>query len=133
MKGKSHARSTKGFSQAATEKESMRQFNYYGKTRLENLDEHDIVGLEREIDFIIRNSHLGNSPTRGGTAANGGDYIEHIVDVNGEVVTGPQGLPRKRNKTAGHHNPRAAKKKLLKDRQKNTATQNPGFTISEDF
>ena len=45
--------------------ESMRQFNYYGQTRLENLDEHDVVGLEREIDFIIRNSALGNSPHRG--------------------------------------------------------------------
>ena len=45
--------------------ESMRQFNYYGQTRLENLDEHDVVGLEREIDFIIRNSALGNSPIRG--------------------------------------------------------------------
>jgi hypothetical protein len=26
--------------------------------RLENLDEHDIIGLEREIDYIIRNSQL---------------------------------------------------------------------------
>jgi len=42
----------------------MRQFNYYGKTRLENLDEHDVVGLEREIDFIIRNSHIASSPLR---------------------------------------------------------------------
>ena len=29
--------------------EAMRTFNYYGQTRLEDLDEHDIVGLEREI------------------------------------------------------------------------------------
>jgi hypothetical protein len=40
----------------AGDKEQMRQFNYYGQTRLENLDEHDIVGLEREIDYIIRHS-----------------------------------------------------------------------------
>jgi len=41
------------------DKETMRQFNYYGQTNLENLDEHDVVGLEREIDFIIRNSNIG--------------------------------------------------------------------------
>lgn len=51
-------KSTKaGMSQA--DKETMRQFNYYGQTNLENLDEHDVVGLEREIDFIIRNSNIG--------------------------------------------------------------------------
>jgi len=49
-----------GPSGGVTENESMRQFNYYGQTRLENLDEHDVVGLEREIDFIIRCSQLGN-------------------------------------------------------------------------
>lgn len=69
--------------------ESLRQFNYYGQTRLENLDEHDVVGLEREIDFIIRNSCLGsNSPVRGQTAG-------VPVDENYQ-------LPQKRNKTAGH-------------------------------
>ena len=83
----------------AAEKESMRQFNYYGQTRLENLDEHDIVGLEREIDFIIRNSQLAGSPTRGGTALNGGDY--NIIDINGNKVSEEHQLPKKRNKTAG--------------------------------
>jgi hypothetical protein len=69
--------------------ESLRQFNYYGQTRLENIDEHDVVGLEREIDFIIRNSYLGtNSPTRGATA--------------GAQVAENYQLPQKRNKTAGH-------------------------------
>ena len=56
--------------------------------------------------------------------------MEHIVDVNGEIVTGPQGLPRKRNKTAGNYNPRAAKKKQIKDRSQVRAPQNPAFTIS---
>ena len=57
-----HSKSMKGIH---GDNESMRQFNYYGQTRLENLDEHDVVGLEREIDFIIRNSALGTSPNRG--------------------------------------------------------------------
>ena len=34
-------------------KESMRTFNYYGQTRLESLDENDVDGLKREIDFIV--------------------------------------------------------------------------------
>lgn len=36
-------------------KESMRTFNYYGQTRLESLDENDVDGLKREIDYIIKN------------------------------------------------------------------------------
>mmetsp|Transcript_42254 Transcript_42254/g.64771 ORF Transcript_42254/g.64771 Transcript_42254/m.64771 type:complete len:101 (+) Transcript_42254:1767-2069(+) len=60
-----HSKSAKGLSSmSGADRESMRQFNYYGKTRLENLDEHDVVGLEREIDFIIRNSHIASSPLR---------------------------------------------------------------------
>jgi hypothetical protein len=66
MKGGKLSKSVK--SMGPNDQEQMRQFNYYGQTRLENLDEHDIVGLEREIDFIIRNSHLGGSPSRQGTA-----------------------------------------------------------------
>jgi len=94
-----HSKSMKGLSMShAAEKESMRQFNYYGQTRLENLDEHDVVGLEREIDFIIRNSNLGGSPSRGGTAMNGGDF--NIVDINGQRSSGEHHLPKKRNKTA---------------------------------
>ena len=46
-----------------------------------------MVGLEREIDFIIKNSCLGNSPHRGQTA---GVPVEDYQ------------LPQKRNKTAGH-------------------------------
>lgn len=66
------------------ENESMRQFNYYGQTRLENLDEHDVVGLEREIDFIIRNSALGNSPHRGQTAGPMGQEIDpNIINIDG--------------------------------------------------
>lgn len=80
--GASMQKMSKSVKTMGTETE-MRQFNYYGTTRLENLDEHDIVGLEREIDFIIRNSHLGFSPQRQGTAAPGGDYC---VDINGERV-----------------------------------------------
>jgi len=38
------------------------------------LDEHDIVGLEREIDYIIRNA-VGSSQERNGTA--------HTTDYNG--------------------------------------------------
>jgi len=68
------------------------------------------VGLEREIDYIVRNSQLGGPMSRGGTAV--GDY--NIVDINGEAVQGPEGLPKKRNKTAGMaHNPRQAKKRQL--------------------
>ena len=32
----------------------MRQFNY-GPARIGELDENDIAGLEREIDYIVRN------------------------------------------------------------------------------
>lgn len=93
------------------DKESLRQFNYYGQTRLENLDEHDIVGLEREIDFIIRHSAIGNNyPNRGMTA----NPDPTIIDING----GDNFLPKKRNKTAGHvNNPRFAKKKALKNKK----------------
>ena len=42
-----------------TEQESMRQFNYHGPTRMNELDENDIAGLEKEIDFIVRNYLLG--------------------------------------------------------------------------
>ena len=41
----------------------------------------DIVGLEREIDFIMRNSNLGNSPHR--EMSGTGDYDENIVNING--------------------------------------------------
>jgi len=104
-----HAKSMKGF-QNQTEAETIRQFNYYGQTRLENLDEHDIEGLEREIDFIIRNSNVGSSPKRGMTQ--GGDYAfdNNIVDINGNRVIGKSHIPIKRNKTAGHGNPRSKKK-----------------------
>ena len=48
--------------------------------------------------------------SRGGTAV--GDY--NIVDINGEAVQGSEGMPKKRNKTAGMaHNPRHAKKRQL--------------------
>lgn len=60
------------------DKESIRTFNYYGQTRLENLDEHDIVGLEREIDFIIRKSYLNNGQSRGMTA----NADPTIIDIN---------------------------------------------------
>ena len=53
VKSAHHSKSVKG---GLSENEQMRQFNYYGQVRLENLDEHDIVGLEREIDYIVRNS-----------------------------------------------------------------------------
>lgn len=79
----------------------MRQFNYYGQTRLENLDEHDVVGLEREIDFIIRNSALGNSPIRGQTAGPQGNLIDsNIINIDGN--TGYQLPPKRQSKTAGH-------------------------------
>ena len=36
--------------------EGMRKFSYYGgQQRLNEIDENDIVGLEKEIDYIIRN------------------------------------------------------------------------------
>ena len=92
--------------------ETMRQFNYYGQTRLENLDEHDIEGLEREIEFIIRNSNIGNSPSNRGMTAEG-QYDNNIVDINGNRVVGPNIIPVKRNKTAGHGNPRSKKKQAL--------------------
>ena len=38
----------------SAEQESMRQFNY-GPARIGELDENDIAGLEREIDYIVRN------------------------------------------------------------------------------
>ena len=95
-----HSKSVKGFKNQAPgmmDNESLRQFNYYGQTRLENLDEHDVVGLEREIDFIIRNSYLGsNSPVRGATA---GVPVEDYQ------------LPQKRNKTAGHGGRKRMQKK----------------------
>ena len=65
-----------------TDKDSIQQFNYDGQTKLNNLDEHDVVGLEREIDWILRNSHLGgNSPLRNGTAQPAGPYDPNIVNV----------------------------------------------------
>ena len=105
-------KSAKGLSVGAVDKESLRQFNYYGQTKLENIDEHDIIGLEREIDYIIRNSHVGGDiPSRGMTA--NGD--PNIVDINS---AGGAFLPKKRNKTAGpSHNPRVGKKKALKNKK----------------
>lgn len=96
------------------DQESMRQFNYYGKTRLEDLDEHDVVGLEREIDFIIRNSML-NTMTRGQTA---NAHNPNIVDINSGLAQ-DYNLPKKKSKTAGHGNPRIAKKKALKKKRLN--------------
>ena len=48
----------------------MRQFSYHGK-RLESIDEHDINGLEREIEFILKNSKIGASPLRAQTGHQG--------------------------------------------------------------
>ena len=115
--GQTHSKSMKSMN--AGDKEQMRQFNYYGQTRLENLDEHDIVGLEREIDYIIRHSQLGSSPLRQGTAPGGhGDYGMSVNIKSTGGVQGPNMLPPKRHRTAGvSHNPRAAKKKLLKQKR----------------
>ena len=87
------------------------------------MDEHDIVGLEREIDFIIRKSYLNNGPSRGMTA----NPEPMIIDINnGDNFS----LPKKRNKTAGHTiNPRFAKKKALKNKKKSL---NPGPTDEEN-
>ena len=78
------------FGTMGTDKDSIQQFNYDGQIKLNNLDEHDVVGLEREIDYIIRNSYLGsNSPLRNGTAQPSGDYDPNIVNIkNGKEVTG---------------------------------------------
>ena len=87
-----------------TDKDSIQQFNYDGQTKLNNLDEHDVVGLEREIDWILRNSHLGStSPLRNGTAQPG-PYDPNIVNVgqSGEVTGGLGGGGQKRHRTAGH-------------------------------
>lgn len=37
--------------------EGMRKFSYYGgpQQRLNEIDENDIVALEKEIDYVIRN------------------------------------------------------------------------------
>lgn len=73
-------------------KESMRTFNYYGQTRLESLDENDVDGLKREIDFIIKNQLLGFSPVPPKLPA----------DTRiGNHDLGEQSLPKKRTKTAG--------------------------------
>ena len=114
------SKSMKGFSMNG-DSESMKQFNYLGQMRLENLDEHDVIGLEREIDFIIRHSQLGTSPHRVGTA--NGDY--NIVDINGDRVDGQtHEIPvKKRNKTAGYVNPRHAKKKNLLAKKMRAAQQ----------
>lgn len=119
-----HSKSAKRFS-AKNDNESMRNFNYYGQTRLENLDEHDVVGLEREIEFIIRNSAIGNSPTRGMTATTGGRIGEQIVDINGEQVgqTDYQ-LPPKRNKTAGHGARKSKKRDLMNKKSAKYAAGN---------
>lgn len=69
----------------------MRQFNYYGQTRLESLDENDVDGLKREIDFIIKNQLLGFSPAPPKVPG----------ERNGMQDLGEQSLPKKRTKTAG--------------------------------
>jgi len=70
--------------------------------KLNNLDEHDVIGLEREIDYIIRNSYLGsNSPLRNGTAQPKGDYDPNIVNIKNKEVTDGMGN-QKRHRTAGH-------------------------------
>ena len=57
------SKSAKGlYAKSQIGKESMRTFNYYGQTRLESLDENDVDGLKREIDYIIKNQLLGSSP-----------------------------------------------------------------------
>ncbi len=56
-RGKSKSSLTRNTTQMKTESESMRKFNYHGPTRLNELDENDIAGLEREIDFIVRNNY----------------------------------------------------------------------------
>ena len=65
----------------------MRQFNY-GPARIGELDENDIAGLEREIDYIVRNQLLGNnaSPPK--------EYTKNGLPSMGK-------LPKKRTKTAG--------------------------------
>lgn len=84
----------------------MRQFNYYGRTRLESLDENDIDGLKREIDFIVRNQLLGFSPAPKFTD----DARKQGIDD-----LGSQSLPKKRTKTAGGpgQNARSRKKNSL--------------------
>ena len=42
----------------------MRQFNYYGQTRLGDFNENDIEGLQNEIEYIIRNQLGGGSPNK---------------------------------------------------------------------
>lgn len=82
-------------------RESMRTFNYYGQTRLESLDENDVDGLKREIDFIIKNQLLGSSPAPLNAAAHRPNH-----DL------GDPTLPKKRTKTAGgHHNQTRGRKK----------------------
>lgn len=103
------AKSTKG----GIDKESMRQFNYYGKTRLENLDEHDVQGLEREIDFIIRNS-MRHTISRGATANYGDPSLVNIPNMGNNQ---DYSLPKKKSKTAGYTNPRIAKKRALRKKK----------------
>lgn len=81
--------------------DGMRHFNYNaGQQRLNEIDENDIAGLEKEIDYIIRNQMLGSaalgSQPNIGVAAN--------LNVNK--------LPKKRMKTAGQ-GMRAKKNGLL--------------------
>ena len=66
----------------------MHQFNYHGPTRMNEIDENDIAGLEKEIDFIIRNQLLANaaaSPNR--------EFTKSMPSMGK--------LPKKRTKTAG--------------------------------
>lgn len=80
----------------------MRQFSYYGgHQRLNDIDENDIAGLEKEIDFIIRNQMLGSAAGVGSQP-----NIGFSKNLNGNK------LPKKRMKTAGQ-GARAKKNGLL--------------------
>ena len=84
-------------------KDTMQQFNYYGQTKLQDLDENDVIGLEKEIDYILRNQLLGSSPHMNK------DY-SGLNNIKIDGVSQP--LPKKRTKTAGLQQ-RAKKKSSL--------------------
>lgn len=89
----------------------MRQFNYYGRTRLDNLDEHDIVGLEKEIENILKTSLFAKSPPRQQTTQGTEKTIDYASQNIVNINDGYQ-LPQKRLKSAGHaYRPRGKKGK----------------------
>ena len=85
-----HSKSAKGLGQ----RDSIKQFTYNGISNLDQFDEHDVQGLEREIEFILRNSQIGGSSMVGRT---------HTADETKRPNTMNQGAKAsgKRNKTAG--------------------------------